>query len=206
MSPGSGTGTPATGATSYATVADLREYLPQAPTGAVEDAKLQDALDEATDTINNYLGFSFAAYGVAAARDVRQPGTSEYLYLPAYQAGSITAVAEVTSKATTSEATEAITDYVADELERPYRLFRGVGWTKDHWYRVTASWGYGEAPAAVQRICKEVAVTMYLTRDRGSLAQGVEGGGAVVRPYALSSDQRGRLDQVRTQYGEWGVA
>lgn len=190
----------------YGTVAELRELLTQVPAGAANDTLLGRMLDRATAIVDRTLGFGFAAYGTAAAKDIRATG-GEYLYLPACEAASVTGVSVVYDRGLTGESTLAITGYVADEEARPYRLWRFAGWTSGAWYRVTAKWGYGPAPDDVELVTLEVAVNLWGSRSATQISDvvGVEGGGAVGYNRALTNRQRLILDAVRAQYGEWGA-
>lgn len=190
--------------TSYATTLELRAqpYLTQVGTGAAADAGLQAVLDRANAIVNEYLGFSFAPYGVLATdRDVRADG-SEWLVPPAYKAGSLTGITLVSARGDTDESEEAITDYVVDEDLRPYRIWRSGGWWRQRWYRVTAIWGYGEAPASVVEVELEIAVNIWRSAAASSFgtAVGVEGGGAVTVNRALTWAQRNILDGIRASY------
>lgn len=193
---------------SYATVAQLREILTQAPTGVAGDALLQGALDRATDIIDGQLGFSYAAFGVAAPKDVRAVGTSEYLDLPAHQSSGVTAVSAVYSKGQTSETTDTITDYdeMDDDISGDGRLWRALGWTKGQWYRVTATWGYGTAPTAIVEVCLELAVNLYGARDSKQISDVVGVEGAVGYNRALTNRQRMVIDDCRRRAGEFGFA
>lgn len=190
--------------TSYATTAELRAqpYMTQVATGAAADVALQAVLDRANAIVNDALGFAFAAYGVTATdRDVRGDG-SEYLRPPAYKAGSITGISRVTARGDTDETIEAITDYVVDELERPYRIWRAAGWQRQAWYRMTAIWGYGEAPESVVEVELEVAMNIWRSAAGTSFGTsvGIEGGGAAGVNRALTWAQRSILDGVRSSY------
>ncbi len=182
---------------SYATVVQLRAYLPQVATGATIDTALQVILDRAYDIVNLALGFTFAAASAAAAKDVRAQG-GQYFDLPAHTIGSVTVVSEVNFKGTAYESTEILTDF--DELEDG-RLWRSVGWEPGEWYRVTAPWGYGVAPAAIVEVELELAVNLWRSKDRGMFSDviGVEGGGAVGYTRALTNQQKMIIDQVRAR-------
>lgn len=186
----------------YATVTQLREYLGQVKAGEGVDAQLTAVLARATDIVNDALGFQFEAYGEeATAKDVRALD-SEWLWLPAYQAGSIESIALVTSRGDSSESTETITGWVADEDERPYRVWRSGGWMHDVWYRVMAIWGYGAAPDAVVEVTIEVAVNIWRGRDAANwqATVGADGQGAVSFSRALTWAQRSIIDGVRARY------
>lgn len=190
--------------TAYVTVTELRTNLPQVATGTTNDALLQTVLDEATMAVEGVLGFSFGAYAAASARDVRCRATSEYLTLPAYQAGSVTAVYEVSCKGTSSETTEAITDYEMlsnhDPDDDP-RLYYSTGWRGGTWYRVTATWGYGPPPDDVKRVVKELAFTLWQARQSGNFTGivGVDGGGGIAYARALTAQQRMLIENARTR-------
>lgn len=190
--------------TSYATVAQLRAkpYLDQVKTGVTEDVALQEVLDRANAIVNEALGFSFAAHGVTATdKDVRGNG-SEWLVPPAYKAASVTGITRVTARGDTDEDEEAVTDYVVDEEIRPYRIWRGGGWQRQAWFRVTAIWGYGAAPASVVEVELEVASNIWRSAAAASFgtAVGVEGQGSVTVNRALTWAQRSILDGVRAAY------
>ena len=189
---------------SYATTAQLRAnpYLTQVATGATNDTALQAVLDRANAIVNEALGFSFAAHGVTATdKDVRGNG-SEWLVPPAYKAASVTAITYVTGRGDTDEAEEAVTDYVVDEELRPYRIWRSGGWIRNAWYRVTAIWGYGAAPASAVEVEIEVAVNIWRSGAGSSFSGsiGVEGQGAVPVSRALTWAQRSILDGIRASY------
>jgi hypothetical protein len=191
---------------SYATVSQLRAYLNQTP-GTVTDATLQDTLDRATAIITEYMSFAFSAYGILATnKDVRIPGPSKFLELPAYQSGTIAEVSLLYAKGSDGEGTQLLDSDDYSILEDG-RLYRYVGWPTD-WLRVKAIWGYGPAPLSVVQVCLEVAVNLWLTRDRGmsTLASGAEGGGSLVHQRALTLEQRDRLDAVMERVAGSGIA
>jgi hypothetical protein len=186
---------------SYATVEQLREYLEQVPAGDDEDAALEACLARAHAIVNEVLGFTFADYGATATdKDMRGEG-GEWLWPPAYEAASITGIARVSARGEDEESETAVTGYVVDEDARPYGVWRGNGWTRGAWYRVTAVWGYGAAPDSVVEVELEVAVNIWRSKDRGMFSDviGVEGGGAVGYARALTNQQRMIIDQVRAR-------
>ncbi len=190
---------------SYATVDDLREYLEQVPDDAAHDALLQTVLDRAHEVVDGYLAFSFGAYATGS-KDVRAPwNVAEWLDLPAHEADSVTAVLQVTGRGRTSESTTAITEYIEED---DGRLYRDAGWLPGAWYRVTADWGYGEAPADVVEVELRVAVNIWQGRaaSQWSNSLGVEGSGSVTYSRALTAAERSMLDAVRTRFGVWGFA
>lgn len=185
----------------YATVAELRDILPQVAAGADNDALLGAMLNRATAIVNGRLGFEFGEYAAAvSAKDVRNVGHTQYLELPGHQQGSVTTVYYVYSKAEDSEdATDEIDDF--SELDDG-RLWRNQGWGRGQWYRVTALWGYGPPPDEVIQVTLEVAVNLWGARDSRQISDviGVEGGGAVGYQRALTNRQRMVLDDVRAGY------
>lgn len=204
---GAGTGTPATASTSYATVAQFRAMLTQVPAGAATDALIETYLDRATAMIDGELGFSFAAFGAAATdKDFRLTRADDTLYLPAYSPGSITHVYEVSAKGTTYETTDEVLSTEYDVLDN-YALYRYEGWPAG-WYRVTAIWGYGEAPADIQQVCLEKAVNLFIGAQGGQFSDivGVEGAGAVGYNRAWTNSQRSVLMQTRVNHAMFGIA
>jgi hypothetical protein len=202
-----GAGSVVVGAGSYyGTLARLRaEHLTQVPTGATNDALLIQALTSATALVDNALGFGFATYGAATAKDVRHAGVSDTWDIPAHEVASVTTVLEIYSKGATSESTEAITDF--DELDDG-RLYYATGWEHQQWYRVTAKWGAGAAPEEIIKIAMQLAVDLWHGRDaRGSAdMQNIEGPGAATVQRAFTWQQYQVLQQVRREYGEFGIA
>jgi hypothetical protein len=173
---------------SYGLITEMYTLLPQVTVSAANDALLGEMLSRATDIVDMALGFSYASYSAAAAKDVRAVG-GQYLELPAYELGSVTAVYAVSGKGTLSEGTDAVTEY--DALDDG-RLYANGGWGADTWYRVTAEWGYGTPPDSIVQVTLEVAVNLWRGKDRGLYSDviGVEGGGAVGYQRALTNQQR----------------
>ncbi len=192
----------------YGTVSELRQLLGQVSAGDANDDLMEVFLERATDTVDLVLGFSFADWPYAAEptdKDVLSSG-GQYLYLPACEAESVDKVSLITSRGKTTETTTEVEDWLAEETERPYRLYRADGWTLGAWYRVTANWGYGPAPVSVVQVTLELAVNLWRGKDRGMYSDviGVEGGGAVGYQRALTNQQRMILSAVRARYGEVG--
>jgi len=190
---------------SYATVAQLREYLSQIPASETTDALLQDVLDRANRVVDGYLGFSFGAYA-EGDKDVRAPrNPDEWLEVPTHDAGTVTAVLAVSGRGSPGESTSAVMDYLEED---DGRLYRDAGWSANAWYRVSADWGYGEAPADVVEVELRVAVNIWQGRaaSQWSSNVGVEGSGAVTYSRALTAAERSMLDAVRREAGEWGFA
>ena len=186
---------------SYATIAQLRQYLRQIPAGATEDALLQVCLDRANDLIVTEMGIKFSAYGAASDRDVRAMG-GEYLQLPHYNAGTVASVEAIYGRGTSYETTDAVADWVADEAARPYRLYRDAGWTRGQWYRVEAAWGYGPAPNAAIELELKVARSLWRNRDAtlGQSSIGAEGFGDIPATRAISWDERNIISALRRRY------
>lgn len=182
----------------YATFAQLQAFLTQL--GAADQAQAEAFLDYATDLVNDELrDFAFADYGEAEAHDVSAGAGGHYLYLPAYEAGSVASVHAVSSRGQASEVTSAITDYLE---ETRWRLFRDVGWAPWGWYRVTAAWGPGPAPESIVKVTCDIAKNLWLTRDSSSMTTvaGASGEGSVVYNRALTWEQRNTIRAVRDRY------
>lgn len=194
---------------SYATVSQLRARLTQIEAGATNDALLQECLDEATEMIDLELGFSLAAYGAAAAKDVRTPTyITDTWTIPAHETATpstVTTVLRVYSKGTTSVSTETVTDWT--ELEDG-SLYRYSGWDADAWYRVTAKWGHDEPSTAIQKVCWEKAKDVWFSRygSASSNSVGIEGAGGVPVQRTWSDEQWRILQRTRQQHSEFGIA
>lgn len=186
----------------YASVAQLREYLPQAKTGQGNDDALTNVLTRATGVVRDALrallddpAFDYAAYGAAATTIVTAYPTL-YLTLPPHQAGSVTLVESTSTSNPTTYA--AITD---EWIEEGSQLYRPAGWTFGR-VRVTAVWGYGETvPAAVEEVTLELAVNIWRRRDSGGYTElpGVAGQGAVRAVAGLNTQQQQALANVAQQ-------
>lgn len=178
----------------YASVAELREYLKQV--ASESEPVLLAVLERAHAIINDYLGFEFQGYTLGA-KDVRSTG-GQYLLVPVYEAGSITEVALVTGRGTSAETVTPVTGWVEEE---DGTLYLDYGWL-DGWYRVTANFGYGDVPQSVVEVELEIAVNVWQSREAGSFAAvlGAEGQGTVSYSRALTWAQRSVLDAVRARY------
>lgn len=188
----------------YATVEELKAYLTQlaAPTSTVPDGVLEDVLERATDTVDDELGFSFAdwvEYAEPTARDVNAGNGGKWLYVPAYQPGTLASVHRVVGRGLGLEGLLEVTEYVE---ETRWRLYYDRGWTPWTWYRISAVFGAGPAPASIVQVTLEVAVTIWQGRMAGAFAPsvGVEGGGQGAYKRALTWDQRARIQKVAQDY------
>ncbi len=184
----------------YATVAQLREYLPDVPDDAETESLLQTVLERATAIVDAELGFQFAPYDyVAESKDVYAGAGGKWLYLPAHMPESVTAVDLISSRGLDGESTEAVTEYV--ESDR-YRLYLDSGWLPRRWYRVTAVWGYGAVPEEIVEVTLEVAVNIWRGRDamNWSTELGASGGGATPYRRALTWAQRSIIERVKGQF------
>lgn len=193
---------------SYASVAELREMLPQVPASTTTDVLLGELLERATRLVEGELTFEYAPWdGAATAKDFHvRVVESQYLQLPDYQAGTLASIYEVTAKGTTYEDTEEVTATAYDILDDG-RLFRYEGWPSG-WYRATAVWGVGPAPSSVVQVVLEIAVNLWRGRDRGMFSDviGVDGGGAVGYARSLTNQQRMVLQNERARALKFGVA
>jgi hypothetical protein len=168
------------------------------------DVLLQNCLDRATDIVGNALRallgdptFDYAAYGVASTKIVRGH-TGQYMALPAHQAGSVTLVEYQSG---TNPATyTALTD---QWVEEGGMLWRSYNWLSSYGqrYRVTAVWGYGPVPDAIEELTIELAVNIWRSRDKGGFTEvvGVEGSGGIRAIAGLNKQQVMILENIRDQ-------
>jgi hypothetical protein len=173
----------------YATLDELKDYLPQAASKPEMETLGPKLLDRATAIIEGYLKFEFGDYSEAAARKFNSPG-GKLLRLPPYQAGSLTSI---------SLDAREITNYEVDDDDHRY-LYRPGGWPEGR-YLAVAAWGCGPPPDQVVEVCLELAVNFWRGKDRGLWTDviGAEGGGSVGYARALTNQQRMALDDVRNQ-------
>jgi hypothetical protein len=196
----------------YATVDQLRAYIPQLPTEAATpgtEELLNNVLIRATSIIDAALAqalgvssFGFAAYGTASTKLVNGYG-GEYLTLPAHEAGSVTLI-EYLSSVSPSVYTTLDTDYWSEEEDGRiyYPSGQMYGWFGSNRYRVTAKWGYGPVPAAIEEITLELAVNIWRSKTKGSFTEviGVEGAGAVRVDAGLTKAQQAVIKNVAQAY------
>ena len=191
---------------SYGTLEQIRRLMTQIPDTAATDAVLAECLDRATAIIDDALGFSFTGYPATATAKRFSLGGSQYMYLPYYQAGTLTSIAPVLSDLTTDDAYTLADDYEIDDDDHTL-LYAPYGWPRQR-YEVTAKWGYGEAPAEIVEVCLEMAINLWLGGQGGQYSDvvGVEGGGAVGYQRAFTNRQREIITAVRRKYSQFGSA
>ncbi len=163
----------------YATVAQIRAYLPQVPTTGETTTLLGDLLERVTDGVAAVMGFRFEGYAAADSRVVWGNG-SVYLLVPPHAPLSITAVVSADG------------DVVSGwEYYGRTWLFLPDGWGTGQ-YRVTAQWGYGDPPPSITEVVLETAVNLWRAKDaaRFSDVVGVAGSGAVGYEQAFTAHQR----------------
>ncbi len=178
--------------TPYITAADIRAYLPQVK--ADNDPTLTAITIRATDRVNKALGFVFDGY-VVGTRVVSAYG-GKYLHLPPHQLGSVTAVVWGTYTVPSS--------YYSEQPDGA--LYYRPSWGHPTWgiadYLVTAAYGYGQPPEAIQEVTLELAVNIWRSKDKGGFTEvlGAEGSGAVRVVAGLTRDQLATIDAVRASY------
>lgn len=191
----------------YATAEQLRTfYLVQLNTGtedqlAATDATLDVFLENATDIVNDALGFAFAGYGDDAVRRVRSYG-GEYLVIPPHEPDSISQVQAGGSIVTQwGETSDGYLERVGDDLSIAL-----CGWSPGM-YAITARWGYGPPPAAIVEVVCELAVNIWRSRDKGSFTQVInaQGSGYLKVVGALTGAQLEVIERVRQKYAEQAV-
>jgi hypothetical protein len=177
----------------YATVAQVRAYLPQLPNDSETDALLADILERATDAVAAVMGFRFEGY-VDDFKKVAGSGTV-YLILPPHAPLSVETVADNEG--------EQVTGW------EPYGrtwLFHPDGWGTTR-YTIGAQWGYGDPPPGIQEVTLEVAVNIWRAKDAARFSDyvGVAEGGAVAYAGAFTAQQRAILTGWVRRFGFWGT-
>ncbi len=182
---------------SYATLGELRAYLPQVKDGPDTDLLLTNVLDRAHAIVDEALGFTFAGYDATpTTRDVLCKHNGAWLELPPHKPGTVTAVQSLSGRGTSSETLADETDWLE---ESDGRLYRGRGWGACSWYRITALWGYGQPPESIVEVEIEIAVNIWRGRDASSWQSdtGADGQGATSFNRALTWAQRSIIEGVR---------
>jgi len=148
---------------SYVTLAEFKAAITIADT--VDDADLQRALDAATQWIDYYTGRTFEAVGTSTDVMYFLPNETDRLSVP-----DLSSVDELAIDTIGDESFDVI--LAADEYDLlPLNLVPGQGGyteirlkaTASSWFivghqvRVTAFWGFGAVPAAVQQACILIA-------------------------------------------------
>lgn len=192
------------------------------------DAILQRCLDDATGLIDAILQpIRFLGYSAPEARPVPGFGGT-VLYLPPHLPGSVTAVATGSTLLDDYTAQPSVPDVPIEHL------YRATGWaqtlpraTWDVWrsaspldrdrlafwdgiggaYTVTARWGYGDPPAAVQELTKELAVNIWRSKARGLFTevQGADDGGFIRYLGGLNKTQQAILAGIKAQLHEQAI-
>jgi hypothetical protein len=170
---------------SYASTAEFRKLMDQVPAGATEDTLIQLCLDAATQIIDTEIGHTWAA-GVVGTAVVYGDDTA-VLIPPAFVPGSVTLVSAPAAYSVPSYVETSgrlVTVDSGGVLQSPF--YRN-GWRYPYsWqagvpYTVSASYGWGAAPADIKQACLEIAVAIYRGRDAGySDVVGTAGSGGEV--------------------------
>lgn len=185
---------------SYASTAEFRQLMDQVPAGGTEDALIQLCLDAATKICDTEIGHPWAA-GAPGTAVVYGDGTT-VLTPPAFVAGSVTLVtapsaysvpayAEVNGRLNTVDSAGVI--YAPYYPPFFYSSWRApAAWLPGVPYTVSATYGWGAAPADIKQACLEIAVAIYRGRDAGySDVVGTAGSGgevAYVGKYSKRAD------------------
>lgn len=189
----------------YATVAQFRQYLPQAQEGSEDDSLITDVLTRASALVNAAVGLPFFSVGedwpTATVKKIFSE-SSVWLKLPAYQEGSITLLTE-------AGGATALTDWEEQWGHGRLYLWRESGWGGKR-YSVTATWGYGPPPDTIIEVTLECAVNLWRMRDRGMYQEvqtgpgttGTGGGQVTALRFigGLTSQQRAILATERAKW------
>lgn len=177
----------------YATVAQLRAYLPQLPNETTTDDLLAAILERATDAVAAVMGFRFAGY-VDDFKKVAGNGTV-YLVLPPHAPLSVETVAD----------TDGVQVTGWEAYGRTW-LFHPDGWGTTR-YTIGAQWGYGDPPPSIQEVTLEVAVNIWRAKDAARFSDyvGVAGEGAVAYEGAFTAQQRAVMTGWVRRFGFWGA-
>ena len=185
-----------------ATPEQFFQYMGQVPQpGAM--ATVENIVKRASAMVERFLGFTFAEYPGSPSTLVVAHSGGSVLYLPAHEAGSITAVTDNVGSTVLSTAYAedhngnlyfTVNNYPYGATGAPLGLFAPGRYT------VTAKWGYGPTvPEDVVEVVLELAVNIWRGKDRGMWTDyvGVQGSGELLFTGGLTNQQRAILTQVR---------
>lgn len=177
----------------YASADQLYAYLDQLAVSDANTALLTDILSRASAKIDRHIAaliadplFTFAEYTTASTKIVTSYGGLT-LPLPAHSIGTVTLVEyeNTTSPSTWVAVTDSWEEQPTGILYRAY----GWGYQSGHTpvrFRVTASWGYGEALDDIESMALSLAVNMWRAKTKGGFSEtiGNEGGSGGIRVVA----------------------
>lgn len=156
---------------SYVTLPDFRAYLRNEMAG-VDDVDLQEALDSASEAINDHCARSFTVAGAASAR-LYVPSDEEVLFID--DATTVTAVSVNGVALASTEYQKEPLNGILNGQSVPYtRLVRlgGYEWEPDivderkAIISVTATWGWSAVPSRVLTACKILAKEIAEARNQ----------------------------------------
>ncbi len=180
--------------TSYASVADLREYLFELPASAEDDVVLQKILNRVSSIVDEavYPVVFSSSHSTSVERVTSYGGT--LLYLPPHQVGGSIMVSYNGS---------AITGWSEDDDGDLYLATEWATTTPDLPYLVTAPWGYGSPPEAVVEVVLEMAVNIWHSRANARFSDVVgvqsEHSAAVGYEKGMTALQKQALLKVRNR-------
>lgn len=194
-------------AESWASADAFRRYQPKAASDETAEATIREALERATDiargVLRNMTGdmqLEFAGYTTDTKR-VYGSGT-QFLSLPAHDIGTVTTVVYTSSGA-------SLAGYWEEQDDGSLLAVETATGAVSYWrpgtpYTITADWGYGEPPPAVEEVVVELAVNIWQSKSAGKFSRvvGVQGGGAVGYEGALTPQQRMALENVARSLSE----
>lgn len=217
---------------SYATVADLRQYIAQVPDTTEYDLRLLRVLERATAIVDDELGYSFAGLS-GATRTIYGDGTT-FLRLPRCEPGSVTSVTSVTSVIVPSYVEDGpylrvvdsqgirpsyrrannryswYTGYEDDVTNGNVVLFgggqAGAYWREGVPYTIAAAFGTGTPPPDITEATLEIATAIWRQKDGGfATVMAVEGAGVVNIRNALPLKAQLILNARKAKRADLGV-
>lgn len=193
----------------YITVAEMQRWL-RNERGADDHDLISEALDAATQAIDEFCQRSFAVAGSAAARVYVPTGTD---ILPIYDATTVTAVTEDdTTLATTYWQAEPLNNLDGAGNTTPFTRLRRIDggvWAQESAYpgkasiSVTATWGWAATPAVVKAACRSIAKDIISEQD---VRNGLVSFGDFAARAITNGPVQSRLSPLRRGDKAWGLA
>lgn len=188
----------------YTTPLAILEYLDQLEGTNEEQVQLQRIAERATSIIDTALGgIAFGAWPATATSAAVLSYGGAYLSLPAHKPASVTAVALGTATVPFGVWTETPRGNLILTSGLLGGWYNRRGWAAGV-YTITAIWGYGPPPPAIEQLALEIAVNIWRAKDKGMFQEtlGAADGANIRYVGGLNSTQMAILNGVRDAYRE----
>lgn len=181
----------------YVTIEEMADLFPQIEGNLDKEQALATYILAAESIVDQFMGFSYGAYGAPSVRRLIFP-PGPYATLPPHQAGSVSLVTDWNGD-------DLVGFWEVDSNGRlvalPTTSPLGTAIWLEGPYNVTAVWGVGPAPESVKQVVRELAINMERVGMKGGYTElvGVEGGGAIRHVSGLTQAHIGILSRAKDE-------